>query len=368
MNLEGMVRKGLERVRPYRPGKPIEEVRRELGLEEIYKLASNENPIGPSPKAVEAIKASLGALNRYPDASCYYLRRKLADFYGLAPDNFIIGNGSDEIIVLTLRAFLSPGEEVIVSRPTFLIYQLASQIEGAELKLVPMKNFKYDLEAILKAVSQRSKIIFIANPDNPSGTYLNRKEVEEFIAQVPEKVLLFFDEAYYELLKLEDFPQTIKFIQLRPLIVTRTFSKAYGLAGLRIGYGIADRELVSYLDRVREPFNVNSLAQVAAAEALEDQEFVERVKQVVEEGRRYLSRELLRLGLEYVDSCTNFILVKIGKKATQLVDFLLKRGLIVRAMSDWGLDEYIRITVGKDYENQKLVMNLEEFIKKEGER
>lgn len=365
--IEGLIRRTIADIRPYKPGKPIEEVKRELGIEgEVYKLASNENPLGPSPKAISAVKEALNNLNRYPDSACFYLKQKLAKFWGLQPQNFIIGNGSDEIIVLTLRAFLNPGEEVIVSRPSFLIYELASKIEGANLKIVEMKNFRYDLKAIKENITQDTKIIFIANPDNPCGTYLSKGEVEEFISSVPKNVILFFDEAYYEFMDVEDYPDTLKFIDERPLIVTRTFSKAYGLAGLRIGYGIANPKIIECLDKVREPFNVNSLAQIAAEHALDDQEFVSEVKRIVKEGRERLFREFDRLGLEYVKSVTNFILIKVGQESKSLVEYLLRNGVIVRDMRAWGLDSYIRVTVGLKHENEKFVNLLEEFLKKGG--
>ena len=368
MNLEKLVRRTVLNIKPYVPGKPIQEVKRDLGLEEVYKMASNENPFGPSPRAVEAIKEALGELNRYPEASCYYLKNKLAQFWNLKPENFIIGNGSDELIILTLRAYLNPGDEVIVAKPTFLIYELASKIEGANIKTIPMKNFRYDLPRMLDAVSSTTKIIFIANPDNPCGTYVTRDEVEIFLNQLPLDVVVFIDEAYYEFANhLSDFPDCLQYINKKPLIVTRTFSKIYGLAGLRIGYGMAHPEFIKYLNKVREPFNVNSLAQVAALNALDDQEYVKKVKELILTGRDYLSKKFEQLGLDYIKSATNFILVKIGEEANRLCDYLLTNGVIVRNMSGWGLNEYIRVTVGLEEENKKLVKLLSDFLKREVE-
>ncbi len=368
MNLEKLVRKTVMDITPYVPGKPIQEVKRELGLSCIYKMASNENPLGPSPRAVEAIKEVLGELNRYPEASCYYLKNKLAQFWNLKPENFIIGNGSDELIILTLRAYLNAGDEVIVAKPTFLIYELASKIEGANIKIIPMKNFRYDLPKMLEAVNSKTKIIFIANPDNPCGTYVTREEIEDFLNQLPPDVIVFIDEAYYEFTNhLSDFPDCLQYINKRPLIVTRTFSKIYGLAGLRIGYGMAHPDFIKYLNKVREPFNVNSLAQVAALNALDDQEYVKKVKELTLSGRDYLSKKFKQLGLDYIKSVTNFILVKIGEDANELCEYLLTNGVIVRNMSGWGLNEYIRVTVGTEEENKKLVRLLSNFLKKEVE-
>ena len=368
MNLDKLARRTVLDIKPYVPGKPIQEVKRDLGLEEVYKMASNENPLGPSPRAVEAIKETLGDLNRYPESSCYYLKNKLAQFWNLNPENFIIGNGSDELIILTLRAFLNPGDEVIVAHPTFLIYALASRIEGAKLKIVPMKNFKYDLSGVLNAVTSDTKIIFIANPDNPCGTYVTNSELDDFLNHLSQDVIVFIDEAYYEYVDhISDFPDSLKYIHTRPVIVTRTFSKIYGLAGLRIGYGMAHPEFIKYLDKVREPFNVNSVAQIAALNALEDGDFIHRVKELTLQGRAYLSKKFEQLGLEYINSVTNFILVRIGENVDKLCRYLLENGIIVRNMKGWGLEEYIRVTIGTDIENRKLVRLLANYFKKEVE-
>ncbi len=365
MNFHSLVRKIVKDIKPYIPGKPIEELNRELGIDEIYKLASNENPLGASQKALEAIKSALKDIHRYPDGSCYYLKNKLAEFWGLKPQNFIIGNGSDELIFLTLRAFLNPSDEVIVSRPSFLMYELAATIKGANLKVIPMKDFRYDLAGIKKAISSKTKVIFIANPDNPCGTYISKEAVEDFIENLPEHVILFYDEAYYEFVDERDYPDVLKFIERKSIIVTRTFSKIYGLAGIRIGYGMGHPDLIHYLDKVRDPFNVNSLAQVAALKALDDQDFVKEVQNTIKQGREFLFREFNRLGIEYVKSCTNFILVKIGDNAGNLCEELLNQGVIVRYMAGWGLNDYIRVTIGLKHENEKLTSIIENYLKKE---
>ncbi|MDP8253315.1 MAG: histidinol-phosphate transaminase [Candidatus Kaelpia aquatica] len=365
MDIEKLIKSTTREIRPYRPGKPIAEVKRELGLKRVYKLASNENPLGPSPKAIAAIKRASIDINRYPESGCFYLKERLAEIYGLEPDNFVIGNGSDELIALTLRTFLNPGDEVIVSKPTFLMYEFYSKMEGANLKIVPMNNFKYDLDAILDVVTDKTKIIFIANPDNPCGTYVTKNEIERFIDRLPSDVILFHDEAYYEFMQMDDYPDLFGYIKNKPVIIARTFSKVYGLAGLRIGYGIADKRVAEHINKVRDPFNVNSLAQAGALAALDDRDFVEKVVKLTKENREYLFKEFERLGLNYVRSYTNCIIVEIGDRAQDLLSYLLKNGIIVRDMSVWGLNKHIRVSVGLKHENREFVKLLEEFIKKE---
>jgi histidinol-phosphate aminotransferase len=364
MDIKSLLRDITEGVKPYKPGKPIAEVKRELGLKRVYKLASNENPLGASPKAVKAIKKALRGINRYPESDCFYLKERLARFYDIEEDNLILGNGSDELIALTLRTFLNPKDEVIVSRPTFLMYEIYSRLEGAELKVVPMNNFKYDLDAILDAVTDKTKIIFIANPDNPCGTYLSQDEIKRFIDKLPKDIVLFHDEAYYEFMQQEDYPDLFSYLKDRPVIIARTFSKVYGLAGLRVGYGIADKGIVEHMNRVRDPFNVNSLAQAGALAALDDQDFVKESVKKNKENREYLFKEFERLGLNYVKSYTNCIIVEIGDRAQELLGYLLSKGVIVRGMSAWGLNKHIRVTVGLRDENSYLVRLLEDFLKR----
>ena len=356
------IRKHLWLVKPYKPGKPIEEVQRELGLKDIIKLASNENPLGPSPKALSAIKENLIRLNRYPDSNSFYLKAALAKRFNLTPSNFIIGNGSDEIIVLALRAFINPNDEVVVATPTFLIYEIQSNACGAKIITVPLKDFRYDLKKMKKAITSRTKIVFIANPDNPTGTYVTEKEVLEFMDGMPKKTLVFFDEAYFEFADdLKDFPHTLKFLKNNNVIIARSFSKVYGLAGLRVGYGIASAELIGYLERVREPFNINSLAQVAATAALKDKSFLERTLKTTEEGKKYLYRELNKLGLLYLTSATNFVLVDVGD-GERIFGLLLKEGVIVRDMKAWKLPGFIRVNVGTDSENRRFIKALKKVI------
>ncbi|KJJ84600.1 histidinol-phosphate aminotransferase, partial [Candidatus Omnitrophus magneticus] len=336
----------LEKIVPYIPGKPIEEVKREMGLKSAVKLASNENPLGPSKCVLKAIETAAKGVNRYPDGGCFYLGNAVAGKLGVKRENIIFGNGSDEVIVFATRAFLVSLDEVIIASPTFLVYNLASLLEGAIVKSVPIKNFKYDLDAMAGAVTAKTKIIFLANPDNPTGSYISKKELEKFIEKIPKGVILFIDEAYYEFALGQDYPETLSLINRedKDIIIARTFSKAYGLAGLRIGYGLARPELITILNKVREPFNVNSIAQGAAIAALEDTAYVKKsVKLVSEEKERYY-KFFDSLKIEYIKSKTNFILFRAGRKSIEIYKTLLSKGVITREMSHWGLEGFLRVT------------------------
>lgn len=347
---------------PYQPGKPIEELRRERGLKRVIKLASNENAAGPSPKAMKIIRKSLSTLHRYPDSDAWPLKKKLAARLGVKESMLVIGNGSDELILLALRAFVDPGQEVVMADQTFLIYDLASQIAGATVVHVPLCNLRYDLRAMREAVTERTRLVFIANPDNPTGTIVSRREVEAFMKDLPQHVVVFFDEAYYEFVQEREYPQTRLYLKRHPVIISRSFSKAYGLAGLRIGYGMAPEELAEAMNRVREPFNVNSLAQQAALAALEDRSHLERTRRLAREGKRFLYREFDRLGLRYAPSQTNFVLVHVGEGKV-IYERLLSSGVIVREMGPWRLDGYLRVTVGTRDENKRFIHLLEKIFK-----
>jgi histidinol-phosphate aminotransferase len=361
--MKQLVRKNILKIQPYQPGKPIEELQRELGLKDVIKLASNENPLGPSPKALEAIKEALKDSYRYPDSACFYLKKKLATKLKLSESNLIIGNGSDEIITLALRAFVDEGEEVIVACPTFLIYEIAAKIQGAKLIKIPLKGLRYDLKRMKEAITPKTKIIFIANPDNPTGTYVTDTEVEDFFADLPKGVIVYFDEAYYEYASgLNDYPDTLRYLRRENIIITRSFSKAYGLAGLRIGYGITRPKLIEYIERVREPFNVNSLAQKAAIAALDDEEFLIKTKRIVDEGKRYLYENFRKLNLRFLPSATNFILFDVGRKAQEVFKKLLQAGIIVRDMGLWRLDDFLRVTVGTMEENRRFIQALKKVL------
>lgn len=354
----------LQKIDIYKPGKPIEELKRELGIDRAIKLASNENAMPPSGEIISSIIRAAKDLNRYPDGNCFYLKRELAKRFFLSPDNLIIGNGSDEVITFAVRAFVKSGEEAIIAKPTFLIYGIATKVENVKAIYVPLKDCKYDLASIKKAVTKKTKIIFIANPDNPTGTYLTRPEVDRFMSGLRRDIVVFFDEAYYEFAKdLGDYPDTLKFLRAgRNVIITRSFSKIYSLAGLRIGYGLAPKGLIASMNKVRDPFNVNSLAQVAALTALRDDGFVKRTKRLVNEGKRFLYKEMDMLGISYVPSVTNFILLNIGMDSEAVYNSLLKKGVIVRNMKGWGMDGFLRVTIGTMKENRIFISALKEII------
>ena len=342
----------------YKPGTPIEEVKRTLKLSSVIKLASNENALGPSPKAIAALRGEVASLHRYPDSTCRGLRRRLAKKLRVDPASLIFGNGSDELIVLALRAFVDPGDEVVVASPTFLIYELQAKACGASVVVVPLREFRYDLAAMKAAVTPHTKLVFIANPDNPTGTYVTKRELGAFLRDLPGQTLVFMDEAYHEFVEAPDYPQTIPLMPRYSLIVTRSFSKAYGLAGLRVGYGVAQPPLIAAMEAVREPFNVNSLAQAAAAAALDDAAFLSRTRRMLAEGRTYLTRELDRLKLRYVPSAANFLLLQLGPRAGEIAAALLARGVIVREMSAWKLSGCLRVTIGTMAENRQFIRAL----------
>ena len=364
--MKRLVKKSIEQLVPYPPGKPIEELARELNINKnfIIKLASNENPLGPSPKAIEAIKEKLSELHRYPDGSSFYLRKKLADKTGISINQIIIGNGSNELIELIVKAFLSPNEEVIQAFPTFLVYEKIVNIAGARLISVPLKEFKIDLNAIYNSITPKTKIIFLNNPNNPTGQAIEKEELKDFLVSIPQDIIVVLDEAYIEFARENDkIAEGLELLGTYPLLfVMRTFSKAYGLAGLRIGYGFGSEELIDYMNRVRQPFNVNSLAQIAAVAALDDEEFIKKTVSVVNQGKKYLYTELDKLGLKYIPSVTNFFLIKVPGNAKDIYERLLRKGIIVRSMEAYNLPEYIRITVGLMEENKRFISALKEIL------
>lgn len=350
---------------PYKPGKPIEEVKRERGLKDVIKLASNENPMQPSKRVIEAIVEAAKDINRYPDGGCFYLRKALSKHLSVKESNLIFGNGSDELILLALHAFVDPGDEVVVADPTFLIYHIASMVKGAKLRTVPLKNYKYNMDGMLKAITDRTKVVFIANPDNPTGSYVTKEEMGSFIDEVPPDVLVFIDEAYYEFARGGDYPETINLIKRkdRNIIIARTFSKVYSLAGLRVGYGIASEDIALVLNKVREPFNVNSLAQVAALAALNDKEYMEKSVALVNKEKEKFYELFTSLSLKYVPSRTNFVLVDTERDSVKISEYLLSRGIIVREMSAWRLKGFVRVTIGTPEENQKFFKVFTEAVK-----
>jgi histidinol-phosphate aminotransferase len=357
------IKKSILALIPYPPGKPIEELTREYGIKNVIKLASNENPLGPSPLALRAIRRVLPQLHRYPDGSGYYLKQSLGRLLGLSPEQILLGNGSNEIIELALKTFLKPGYEVISPVPSFLVYEKAVQAMGGKNVLVPLKRFTIDLEAIRNHIGPRTQIIIINNPNNPTGTVIRIKEWERFLSSVPDRVLILLDEAYIDFVDDPDCPNGLNYIQSeKNLIVLRTFSKAYGLAGLRIGYGLARPELSDYINRVRQPFNVNSLAQAGALGALKDQAFYERTRSLVRTGKKGIESGLAEMGLFFVPSQTNYILIKIPLKAQVVYEEMLKKGIIIRSMKSYGLDDYIRVNIGLPEENQRFLQTLKQIL------
>ena len=355
----------VEAVRPYEPGKPIKELEREMGLTRIIKLASNENPLGPSGKAVRAMRRALREVHLYPESRCFYLVKRLAEELGVSEKQIIIGNGSNEIIEFLTRGFLSEGDEVISSEISFLVYPILAQVSGARFVPVAMKDFRVDLPGILNRVTERTKLIFIANPNNPTGTYVTAFEVENFIAKVPKNVVVCFDEAYVDFVEAQDFPHMLFHVKTEKpnVILLRTFSKSYGLAGLRVGYGVGAPEMIGYLHKIRQPFNVNSLAQVAATAALDDRFFLWRTKRLASRGRRYLIRHFERMGLRYLPSQANFVLVDIGYDGDEVFQHLLGQGMIVRSMKAYGLSTWIRVTVGRRGQNAQFCRLLKKYLK-----
>lgn len=356
----------IESIRPYEPGKPIREVERELGLHHIVKLASNENPLGASRKALRAMRKAIREIHLYPEGSCFYLIKRLAQELQVKENQLMIGNGSNEILELLARGFLSPGDQVISSEASFLVYPLLAKTCGADFVSVPMKDYRYDLEGILKAVNDKTKIIFIANPNNPTGTYVTADEVESFLKRVPPDVIVCFDEAYVDFVDARDFPRMMDYIHkgFPNLILMRTFSKAHGLAGLRVGYAVAEPKMINYLHRVRQPFNVNSIAQAAAAAALDDRFFLWRTKYLVTSGRKFFYKRLKDLGLRYLPSQGNFILIDTGRDGETVFQALLKQGMIVRSMKSYGLTTWIRVTIGRRSQNAHFFKLLQAYLRK----
>jgi len=362
-SLSKMVPKEILDVKPYIPGKPIEEVKRELGISRVIKLASNENPLGPSPKAIQAIRDHAPNVHLYPDGGCYYLKKDLALYLGVNPDNIILGNGSDEIVSIITRVFIQKGDEAIMGDPSFLMYKIDTQLSQGKIVPVPLKEFRIDISGMIKAITAKTKIIFISNPNNPTGTIIHKEEMQKMIDKLPSSILLVCDEAYHEYVDDPKYPDTLSWVKEgKNIIVLRTFSKIHGLAGLRIGYGIAREEIISILDRARPPFNVNSLAQIAARASLKDEEHIVKSKNLVQEGKKFLYRRLKELGVEFVPTQANFILIKTGEKTRKIILDLLKKGIIVRGMEAYNLPQYIRLTVGRREENEIFVQELQNTL------
>ncbi|GAB4325752.1 MAG: histidinol-phosphate transaminase [Candidatus Sumerlaeia bacterium] len=356
-------RPALDVLRAYQPGKPIEEVKRELGLTRVVKLASNENPLGPSPKALKALSAAHPTLNEYPEGSCYFLRQALSRRLDVPPDWLLFGNGSDEIILLAALAFLNPDDEIIMSDFGFVRYEQAAQAMGAKTIKIPMKNWRHDLRGFAAALSPKTKIVFFSNPNNPIGTMVGKTDVDALIRRVPDDVLIVMDHAYDEYVQSPDYPDALSYVRRRPnVVVLRTFSKAYGLAGLRVGYAVGRPEVLDVINRVRPPFNVNRAAQAAATAALDDKAHLRRTIQLNARERQFLYENYRRLGLTFVESAANFILVQMPIPAGEAFERLLREGVIVRPMAGAGLSHFVRISIGTRAENRILLAALRKIL------
>lgn len=353
-SLSAMASPHLVSLLPYSPGKPIEEVEREFGVAGAAKLASNENPFGPSPLAVKAIRETAAGVHRYPDGAGTVLRARLAEHLGVEAAQIALGNGSNELLDLVARIFLVPGDEAVMACPAFIVYRMACQALGASAVEVPCRDFLHDLEEMAAAVTSRTKLVFVGNPNNPTGTAVSPAALAAFVRRLPPEPLLVLDEAYWEFLPDPERPRSLDWVREgRRCFVLRTFSKVYGLAGLRIGYGVGPPELIGLLDRLRAPFNVNTLAQVAAAAALEDGAHVARTVAGTAAGRAALAAGLTALGFPPVSSVTNFLLVDVRRDGAAVTEALLRRGVIVRPMGGYGLPTHVRITVGTPDENAR---------------
>ena len=350
-------------IKPYVAGKPLEELEREYGITDAIKLASNENPLGPSPLAVEAIHAAVEKLNRYPDAGGYEMTQCIAEKLNLTADCIVLGNGSDDIIALLACAVLNPGDEVVLPRPSFLFYEISLRSAGAIPVWVPLKSNAIDLEGMQQKITPRTRLVFLNVPFNPTGSILSKTEFEKFVSAVPPHVVVVLDEAYIEFVRDSDCVRSLDYIESGHHIVgMRTFSKAYGLAGLRVGYGIMSAELAELLNRVRQPFNVNSLAQVAAMAALKDDGFLQKTIQLVHEELDFFYVSLTRLGIEYLPSQANFLMINVGQPANDVFERLLKQGVIVRSMASYNYPEFIRVNIGLHSENVRFLQALETVL------
>jgi len=347
----------LNRMKPYSPGKPVWEVQRELGLDHVVKLASNENPLGPSPRAVEAVHKLLTDIHRYPDAQAVDLRAAIAGKYGLASEQIIVTNGGDELITLVSEAFINTGDEIIVPGPSFSEYEFGGRLMGATIRTVALtEDYQYDVAAILEAVNERTRLVYLCSPNNPTGTILRTSDLTELLNALPPSVLVVYDSAYSHFVTEDDYSDGIEFVQAGyPVIVLQTFSKVYGLAGIRVGFGVASPSIIRAILQVKEPFNVNALAQAAAVAAINDEDHVRKTSRLVREERLRLYRGFEELGLSYTPSMSNFILVQLGEEAEKRYVELMRRGVIVRYGAAWGLPQHVRISVGTPEENRMLL-------------
>ena len=351
-------------IKPYEPGKPLEELERELGITDSIKLASNENPLGPAPAALKAIAAAATHLHRYPDASGHVLIRKIAETLTVSPENIVLGNGSDDIIALLCRVFLQPGNEALIPKPSFLMYDIMVRCTGARPVAVPLNTaLGIDLDQVAARVTPQTRMVFLCNPNNPTGTIFTQTEFDRFLNRVPETVLIVVDEAYMEFVRDPDCARGLEHItEGRSVATLRTFSKAYGLAGLRIGYGVMPADIAELLHRIRPPFNVNTLAQAGALAAIEDRAFLKKAIKTVHEGLDWLRERLTQLGVTHYPTQANFFLIEVAPDAQAVFHQMLRRGVIVRSMAAYGYPHFIRINVGLPEENRRFIKALEDIL------
>ncbi|WP_342381772.1 histidinol-phosphate transaminase [Myxococcus stipitatus] len=354
----------VETLKPYVPGKPIEETEREFGLTGVIKLASNENPLGPSPRALEAMRHASSNVHLYPDATSFHLVRRLAASLGVQPQEVVLGSGSNELIELLIRTFTTPEDEILLCKNSFSAYRISAQAHGRPFVEVPMRaGYQYDLEAMARAVTPRTRLVFLANPDNPTGTAFGREALEKFLASVPPEVLIAYDEAYFEFVDWPDYVSAVELFRRHPnLVALRTFSKIHGLAGIRLGYGVMDAKLATYVQRTRMPFNLTVVAQAAGLAALEDTEHVQRTRENNRQGLRYFEAELPKLGITLTKSHANFVFADFGRPSTELYELLLRKGVIVRPFAGGGFPTCLRISVGTASENERCVRALKEVL------
>lgn len=354
---------GVQKLVPYQTGKPIEELQRELGLSHVVKLASNENPLGPGAKAVAAARKALEGLHRYPDGAGYYLKSALAERLGVDINGITLGNGSNDVLELVARAWVMPGDEVIFSEHAFAVYPLATLACSGTPVAVPAKLYGHDLEAMAAAVTDRTRLIFVANPNNPTGTWHHRQAIETFLDAVPERVLVVLDEAYFEYVEERDYPDGMALLSRYPnLLVTRTFSKIHGLAGLRIGYGVSSPEIADVLNRVRQPFNTNLVAQAAALASLDDQDYLENSRDLNTSGLAQVAEGLQKLDLHFIPSVANFLVFDCGKDAAPVYQALLEQGVIVRPVASYGMPQFLRVSIGLPEENEQFLATLNKVL------
>lgn len=364
VSMKPIVPSYIESLKPYVPGKPIEETEREYGVTNVIKLASNENPLGPSPLAIEAIERAARKVHLYPDGSSFQLIEKLSRFLQVSPSELFLGHGSNEIIELLIRTFTTQDDEALLCQGSFLMYKVALQSHGRKYVEVPMaEGFRYDLEAMVQSIQPNTRMVFLANPDNPTGTAFGKKALESFLAKVPKETLVVLDEAYFEYVDWNEYPNGLDYLKAHPnLVVLRTYSKIYGLGGVRLGYGIMRPELVSYLNRTRMPFNLSSVAQAAGVAALDDFEHVESTKSTTLHGLRYLEHELRSLGVEVPTSYTNFVFADFKRPAQPIYEQLLMRGIIVRPVPGYGFPNALRISVGLRSHNERFIAAIKDIL------